>query len=48
MIMEYQELTNLLDSTPNHPSQVKKKFELNQMMTQMESITPIVKSNLKL
>ena len=31
MIMEYQKLANLLDYTPNHPSQVKKKIwiELN-------------------
>ena len=49
--MEYQKILNLLDSTPNQPSKfrTKNRIKINDdMMTEVERVTPIVKLNLKL
>ena len=49
--MEYQKILNLLDSTPNQPSQFRAKNQIkinDDMMTGVERVTLILKLNLKL
>ena len=46
--MEFQKIINVLDNIPNQASKSGTKFGLEEMMTQVESITPIVKLNLKI
>ena len=46
--MEYQEIINLLDNTPNHPvnSRTKNWDEIND--DSLESLSPMMKLDLKL
>ena len=46
--MEYQNIINLVDNTPNQPTKFSRKNWLKQMMNHMERITLIAKSNLNL
>ena len=46
--MEYQKITNLLDSASNQPSKFKTKNWVEKMMNQEEYIILIVKLNLRI
>ena len=43
--MEYQKIKDLLDSTPNQPSNFREKSVLKKMMMCVELMTSIVKPN---
>ena len=46
--MQYQTITNLLDSASNQPSKFKTKNWVEKMMNQEEYIILIVKLNLRI
>ena len=48
IIMKYQKIINFLDNTPNQPSKFRTKNWVEINDDSVESITPIVKLNLKL
>ena len=46
--MEYQKIINLLDNTPNQPSNFKTKNWVKKMTAREERMTVIIKLDLKL